>query len=965
MKKTKMLSLFLAAAMVITLLPARPAAAAEAETATEVEAAEVETAAETAAESQIETETAVETEVATEPEKEAEAAAAAEATEAEAEMETAEINAGTGKAAKEVTAMPATADTRASEYGVTFDWEDEQGNIWHCAPCGEMEAAVFGVSNAVMELEIPEIVADETGGYKVTQVIGRRELYDSYSYQEWFDYEGRDPDYELLSITFPDSVEYIGEAAFGSAFLINNQEPTPYIFLKKIELPQNPVLEIGEHAFKGCISLEEIIFKTSDVIPTPQPVKIGRYAFKKCIKLKSITFPDYTEIGEFAFEGCNNLEEVLNIPGEFTYYLLNSKTCLLNHISFSDKAEEVGGVTCYAWSNGETGGSEEVEISGISQVTIPAGVKSVSGFSSFVNLNSVSLPEGLEEIGWGAFENCKQLSSINIPSSVTRIDDYAFYGCSALHISIYHPSQDLDRQYTLSGITDITISGETWNIYWGAFWGCYDLQSITINNPQYGYHTVDGALYRETSTSGNCLMVYPAAKNYGSSITIPDHADAIDGGAFYGAAFSEIHIPHRIIRVIEEYNGDTDSYILPFDYMRSHCKIYYFDDPDLDDYGGYLQELRSFAPGNNAAAGGEVIDHEWIAEYVAVESISLYPISLSLKVDEESQLKAQLTPSYASNKNVTWSVANNTIASVSADGLVKGLKAGQTTVSVVSADGNKKASCKITVKSVVEPTSMKLSSSLTSVEVGKKVKLTATYTPTYANPTLTWTSSDTARATVDSDGRVSGKKVGTVTITAKTSNGLTASCKVSVLFTDVPATGAYYSTPVYWAVDKGITNGYTDSDGLARTFMPGNNCTREAVVTFLWRLAGKPNPKSMVSKFSDVQDSSKYYYKAVLWAAEKGITSGYSDGTFRPGDTCLREHVVTFLWRYAGKPSVSMTNTFTDVKSSDYYYKAVLWAAKNNITKGYSDDNFKTFRPKLDCLREHVVTFLYRYATLK
>jgi hypothetical protein len=121
----------------------------------------------------------------------------------------------------------------------------------------------------------------------------------------------------------------------------------------------------------------------------------------------------------------------------------------------------------------------------------------------------------------------------------------------------------------------------------------------------------------------------------------------------------------------------------------------------------------------------------------------------------------------------------------------------------------------------------------------------------------------------------------------------------------------------------------------------------------------------MTSRFSDVKDKSKYYYKAVLWAAEKCITGGYNDGTFKPSATCLREHVVTFLWRYAGRPEVSMANSFTDISPSDYYYKAVLWAAKNNITKGYADDNYKTFRPKLDCLREHVVTFLYRYANLK
>ena len=230
--------------------------------------------------------------------------------------------------------------------------------------------------------------------------------------------------------------------------------------------------------------------------------------------------------------------------------------------------------------------------------------------------------------------------------------------------------------------------------------------------------------------------------------------------------------------------------------------------------------------------------------------------------------------------------------------------------------------------------------------------------------TVTWTNSKPEIVSMDGN-LLYGLKVGTTTITATTPGGSEASCTIKVLFTDVPETGKYYSTPVYWAVEKGITNGYTDDDGLARTFGPEKSCTREAVVTFLWRLAGKPEPKSMKSPFKDVQNSKKYYYKAVLWAAEQGITGGYSDGTFRPGDTCLREHVVTFLWRYAGKPKVSTKNTFTDVKKSDYYYKAVLWAAKNNITKGYADDNYKTFRPKLECLREHVVTFLYRYAKLK
>ena len=250
-----------------------------------------------------------------------------------------------------------------------------------------------------------------------------------------------------------------------------------------------------------------------------------------------------------------------------------------------------------------------------------------------------------------------------------------------------------------------------------------------------------------------------------------------------------------------------------------------------------------------------------------------------------------------------------------------------------------------------------------NIAVGESFKLIPTVEPSGAKAEITWSSSNEDLVTVDADGTIHGIKADTARITAAAQNGIKAECTVNVYFTDVPLTGKYYSAPVYWAVKNGITNGYKDNDGLSRTFKPQNNCTREAVVTFLWRLAGKPNPKSMKSPFSDVQDSGKYYYKAVLWAVEKGITKGYSDGTFKPDATCLREHVVTFLYRYAGKPAPKTAkNPFNDVYKSDYYYAAAIWANENGIAKGYSEgEHASGFGPKLDCLREHVVTFLYRY----
>ena len=173
-------------------------------------------------------------------------------------------------------------------------------------------------------------------------------------------------------------------------------------------------------------------------------------------------------------------------------------------------------------------------------------------------------------------------------------------------------------------------------------------------------------------------------------------------------------------------------------------------------------------------------------------------------------------------------------------------------------------------------------------------------------------------------------------------------------FTDV-AKGKFYYDPVLWAIsqDPQITTGVTNT-----TFEPDRICTRAHVVTFLWRANGCPDPQSMTSKFKDVKDTSKYYYKAVLWANEQGITTGYSDGTFRPDDECTRGQVVTFLWRAKGSPKpTGVTNPFSDVPTGKYYTNAVLWALKNNITKGRTAT---TFGPDDACTRGHAVTFLYR-----
>ena len=169
------------------------------------------------------------------------------------------------------------------------------------------------------------------------------------------------------------------------------------------------------------------------------------------------------------------------------------------------------------------------------------------------------------------------------------------------------------------------------------------------------------------------------------------------------------------------------------------------------------------------------------------------------------------------------------------------------------------------------------------------------------------------------------------------------------IFADVPV-DAYCYEAVKWAASEGITGGIGNN-----LFAPGRPCTRGQIVTFLWRAAGSPAPKSM-SSFADVAEDA-YYAKAVAWAVENGITGGTGNGKFSPDATCTRAQAVTFLYRASGSPAVSGSAAFSDVAADAYYASAVKWAEKNGITGGIGGGLFGSGN---NCTRGQIVTFLYR-----
>ena len=241
-----------------------------------------------------------------------------------------------------------------------------------------------------------------------------------------------------------------------------------------------------------------------------------------------------------------------------------------------------------------------------------------------------------------------------------------------------------------------------------------------------------------------------------------------------------------------------------------------------------------------------------------------------------------------------------------------------------------------------------ISVSPSSASEGKTVTITITPDEGYGVQSVTVTGKNGKNISVTAIG--SGKYSFTMPGTAVTIKAELVPLRDIVTFTDVPA-NAYYADAVSWAVLNGVTKGTSET-----TFSPYASCTRAQAVTFLWRAAGSPAPKSSAMPFTDV-DADAYYHDAVLWAVEQDITNGTSDTTFSPNATCTRAQIVTFLWRSQASPAAGAVNPFADVADNAYYAEAVKWAVLKGVTSGTTAT---TFSPNDNCTRAQIVTFLYR-----
>lgn len=369
-------------------------------------------------------------------------------------------------------------------------------------------------------------------------------------------------------------------------------------------------------------------------------------------------------------------------------------------------------------------------------------------------------------------------------------------------------------------------------------------------------------------------------------------------------------------------------------------------------------EISFTMPGNDVTLS--------TAYVTLVSGITLDKTELALTVGDTQTLAATILPSDAANKSVSWSSDKPSVATVDENGKVTAVAEGTAKITVTTVDGKKTADCAVTVTAKSGGGSSSGGSSSPSYPVttpGKTENGTVTVSPRSAEK------GDTVTITVKPD---SGYQLDELTVTDKNGKELKLTDKgngkytftmpagkveINTAFVKEVETSPFsdVSTSAYYyeAVKWAQEKGITGGIGNG-LFGPNQPCTRAQIVTFLWRTAGSPEPKAM-SSFADVSMDA-YYAKAVAWAVENGITTGTGDGKSSPDATCTRAQSVTFLFRAIGK-LVDSKAEFSDVLTDSYYANAVAWAVENGVTNGIGDG---LFGPDNSCTRAQIVTFLFR-----
>ena len=529
------------------------------------------------------------------------------------------------------------------------------------------------------------------------------------------------------------------------------------------------------------------------------------------------------------------------------------------------------------------------------------------------------VPDTVTRIGTDAFKDYAYLETVVIPASVTKLGAEAFKDTPKLTKATFlGHAPEPELFYYSSRLTYAS----------GIF--CGDSGAVTI------YQPLDNTTY-----TNFVRLMYSSTY----SITVkPDEDPNEDWPDLYQLKSSVAYVDSRITWA--EWNsewiahggcGENMSWILD-----KNGWLWINGTGEMDSVSAYKYRWSGYSSNIKMLVVGEGVSS--ISDYA-------YPGSYNTRaVWFPSSLKKIGSDNFPYSVNVYYQGSESDWANVVIGDWNDGLQKGETVCNIPS------------VNDIVFVSSVVFDSDSYILPTESTLQLTPHVEPSNAtNKKIKWSSYDPTIASVDENGVVTAHTYGVAGITASIGGQFTT-CWIYTRYYDVagsPNKGddnyQYFFTPVYWAADNGITKGYGNV-----YFGPDEECTREQMITFLYRTAGSPKVSGSVS-FSDVKKGT-YYYNAVLWAYQQGITKGYSSGPnkgkFGVGLNVTREDTVTFIYRMAGKPKYSTNKSFSDVVKGKYYYDAVRWAAQNKITNGYADGTFGVGK---DVLRKDIVTFLYRY----
>ena len=749
----------------------------------------------------------------------------------------------------------------------------------------------------------------------------------------------------LKEINLPDSIEIIAKGAFSGTGLT------------KVTLPPK-LTEIADRLFDCCPNLTDV------TIPSGV-TRIGEMAFKQNESLKQIKLPKgLKSIGFDAF-GNTGLTQI-DIPAsvetieDYAFYdcpgLARNGMVIVGNILFQYTGED----SVVTIPNGVTkiGCSAFQGCTTVTEVTIPNTVTEIGeyAFNDCTSLKSITIPDSVTKIGKWAFGNCSSMTSVKMRPNLKDIGEYAFYGCDGLAKdgmviigNMLYDYVGTDEVVTVpnsvtginhtafqgSEVREVILPDSVTSMGEYVFSGCHKLEKVTFPSGMKSlpkgtffncWSITDMVLPDTLETIGSMAFYNTALK----TITFPPSLTTIGNGAFLEcSSYQEIRIPSTVTDIGDHAFG-------LYQYIGSNYRKYE-PIPGVTIYGETWSAAHAYA--NTYGVAFVPTDDD-------TPDLPDIPDKPDVKPGEVAVTPEKVTSYYQGGKVTFYAVAGSPVKSYLWQHWYEPEKQFIDCENTVSGEGKPYLEFAVATDEAIR--------CVVTFKDGTQAISNTAYLdyvdPSTVRPTPTPSAAPKPTASPTPKPTAAPKPTPTPTPKPTASPAPTKQPAAANPFTDV-AKNQYYYDPVLWAVKQGVTQGTS-----ATTFSPAATCTRGQVVTFLWRAAGEPKPTGTKNPFTDVK-SADYFYNAVLWAVEKGITQGTSKTAFSPASPCTRAHVVTFLWRSEGQAKADAKNPFTDVKSGDYYYNAVLWAVKNNITAGTSAT---TFSPANPCTRGQIVTFLYR-----